>query len=1183
MKSKTNEKKPLQCLALFLICLVLTLPFYSAQALAVNVKIIKNSGEAGLPNYLNANGDLWTVQAQVSDLNLPEGGTLTPEQMQISVEGSTDTFETCSSSSTGTGVGTGGTGFVCEYISDLSSGVSEATYNLQVKHLPSGASDGASLTADGSAPSISFSATDVHQTSDGKLQLDFTVDDLPAAGVGLAGIEIIDADAGAILQSITSFTEGQRHFRYSEVAEFTSILQAPSFFTGEGFKRLKITARDKLGHSATSSAIRFNTDFVKPDILNVSFLDIGEFIGPFSAFSDMVVFVHESSDLGSAAPVAGSSVGVTALSEHLTFASNRANCEFIAPEDKLWLCIWEHVQVSPTTSLNVALTATDARGNTLERTLSKSFTQDASAPSIEFFGSNKKYQENSYITNGDNLIELRITDIGAGMALEGIRANLGSLDGGTDVPPSSCEDIGDIFACNWTISGVSVEGQQRATISLTKFEDKAGNRGELVSREMLVDTSKPDVRDLVVSGISADGRSKDYFQSGDQLNFKMKVFEFDSPFFFTINLDGVVNDAASAYPAGERNQEGWEIFNRDDACTSVQDEETFEFYWDCSFTTRETLRSGYQQQAEIVLTLEDIAGNKEESWPEEKFGRMQLQRQGDEAEFVFKKLAVLDEANPDYWEVRRGGVRPVAGEDAFIDMETTEFASTRMALRVSLQSEEGQARLKEVRLVGCTSEKLVSEELGRQALWNNFYPDPQSSPASFNLVLEFPPFNAREFFATEIATAKSQEVSFEKAYLNHTCTFQLFSQLGNQAVQRAETQQVAVMVAFGFSETGAADENLADLIAKEKEAVSTGFWGFLGTLNDIFKVVRYLASAASLIIDIIRAFNLAEIAFGSATEIPQYVPVEGESVTAGRISYCLGNKLTEVALEKAIEPFQTALQVLSCNQITCGAGALDETTWYGKFVCSIVDAYNFMTFGWIGTAAGSTQGTSIGELYSTGWNKLGQSTLPGGTEGIDATLSDIIGPPAASNYDNLYLSIISLCIPGVIHNLDKFRQIKCQYIDCLENSVPAGTATIHACSEMYDVLVCKYFVGPLWELIPFLASFEQLARLVQSLITDPVAVVTSAVILGCASSCYLKTAGPQLSAGCVQAYFVIRLLSIAETTWGTIDQIAAELEQGGADYCGRIEFPEDEEEETPEEELTGEEAAAAPPPEQAQI
>ena len=99
-------------MALFIIALIISLPIYSAQTLAATVKITQNSGRDNIQGFVNAHGDVWTIEALITGFL---GETVTTDQMQISLGSRTDSFETCSSTSTG--------GATCEYNSDLSAGV----------------------------------------------------------------------------------------------------------------------------------------------------------------------------------------------------------------------------------------------------------------------------------------------------------------------------------------------------------------------------------------------------------------------------------------------------------------------------------------------------------------------------------------------------------------------------------------------------------------------------------------------------------------------------------------------------------------------------------------------------------------------------------------------------------------------------------------------------------------------------------------------------------------------------------------------------------------------------------------------------------------------------------------------------------------------------------------------------
>ena len=62
-----NTKLIWSWVGIFIIALVVSLPFESAQALAASVSITKNEGQKGIEKFIDANGDTWTVEATITD------------------------------------------------------------------------------------------------------------------------------------------------------------------------------------------------------------------------------------------------------------------------------------------------------------------------------------------------------------------------------------------------------------------------------------------------------------------------------------------------------------------------------------------------------------------------------------------------------------------------------------------------------------------------------------------------------------------------------------------------------------------------------------------------------------------------------------------------------------------------------------------------------------------------------------------------------------------------------------------------------------------------------------------------------------------------------------------------------------------------------------------------------------
>jgi len=396
-----NQKRVWSFAGLFMIVLIVSMPFYIADVYAVSVSITKNQGSGGIEGFIDADGDVWTVEATIAGYD----GTIEAEDVKVRVGANEAEFNTCSDTAMGT---------MCEYVSPLNDGVTERTFDFDVLFnyldpfmVEASVGDSDSIAADGSGPEIIFNR--VWQDGE-EIKLDFSVNDMPAICVGLEKVEIIDAESGATLQTIDGFEEGDCEFDFDETG---GVLQAS--LEGEGRRSLKIKAIDRLGHESTKIK-SFGVDFVAPVVGDeIVFVDFGEFIGQYEAATDIEVNVTEH----------GNELRAKAYSEQAELDGDEVECD-LGDEEDLWTCRWENVDVAPSGSISVRVVAEDEAGNVGEKTLSSSFVVDNSVPRAVFFGTERTYEEVSYVSGNsrvDNRIILKVEEEGAGIDADGIRAN----------------------------------------------------------------------------------------------------------------------------------------------------------------------------------------------------------------------------------------------------------------------------------------------------------------------------------------------------------------------------------------------------------------------------------------------------------------------------------------------------------------------------------------------------------------------------------------------------------------------------------------------------------------------------------------------------------------------------------------------------------------------------------------
>jgi len=102
--------------------------------------------------------------------------------------------------------------------------------------------------------------------------------------------------------------------------------------------------------------------------------------------------------------------------------------------------------------------------------------------------------------------------------------------------------------------------------------------------------------------------------------------------------------------------------------------------------------------------------------------------------------------------------------------------------------------------------------------------------------------------------------------------------------------------------------------------------------------------------------------------------------------------------------------------------------------------------------------------------------------------------------DNFIIAVGTLCIPGIIGGLDRYRQIQCQYISCLEDSVNTGLPQ-DACDKLKSYETCKYIVGEIFQLVPFVALFDLLINALKAALSDPFALLGLALGIFCTLLC----------------------------------------------------------------------------------
>ncbi|MDP3989866.1 MAG: hypothetical protein Q8Q01_01525 [archaeon] len=1053
------EKRALQVVGLWMIFLFVTLPVYSASVMAVPlVSITKNSGEANIDKFIDADGDTWKVNALITSATEEN---IDPKNVVMKVGSKESPFNACASTPQGVS---------CEYISPLTDGVREDAYLFEVVYHylnevlnPATVKNADVIRADGTAPTVEI--TKLKQNLLGEVELDFLVKDTRGdiPSVGISKIEIIDADTNQILQTIggSRLEVGQKEFKYSNIAEFGGKLQAE--LAGEGVKRIKITAEDRLGHITEHPAIgSFRSDFIDPVILGgtLNFTDLGKFIGEFSIKTDITLDVKEN-NLAS----------VTASSIQVDLDRTPANCYEDDKELGLYHCTWENVEIQPSTSLELTVTVTDRFGNSVEQRIGRSdFVVDTSPPVIEFMGTEQIFDDKSFIMKGENRIILLVRDQGAGITENGIRARLSAFGMGAAEAPDECSETedGKLF-CYWDVSFAG--STDVAITGLSVFEDNVGNKGSSPDVQLFSDASAPVIEKVELFGVSDLIGVKDFFQSNDRLRIDFTIRETNG-LNILVNTKDIVLDSELSFPEGSASRglgDGWQVFNEESCVRS-------EARWVCSIETT-PMKSGPDPSADVEILVHDTAGNEAKAIDWE--GESKNVVSGRDGKFKINLLGLVTEENPDYWELQRAP-RPLID---FIDLDTTELTYTRMPVELKFGAGHPQAQMLRADLVGCSpvdqgNESSSGPEVSRTILYGGNYPDGEIEPTA-TMILEFSPFNGREMFATE--------GGFAEAVVSYSCQLRVFSKVGKDAIASPELQEVQVEVPFGFSTIGALDENLAKKVRALKNEDWFEFLDALSYINTALEWARYIGNILSIIDKTSRFIDLVSgNLVGVATVVEK---TGGGAVGVGTAlrGQCLTLEVGQKTAFEFVEYIQIPIDILSCSPDPGNLGA------YGQFQDNILETYNLL----------SGRG--------------------------------LLGIPATSLYENLYTSGLGLCVPGLLYQAEKARQVMCRKIVCYGREVPSGLTTFEGCDALYDIQMCEFVYGPLFDFTP-LGSISYIGKAIKAAFTSLVGVIKWIEMAACADLCFDPAGTSAAIPLCKITTGLNILVDITDTVIGAIEQ-----------------------------------------------
>jgi len=296
-----------------------------------------------------------------------------------------------------------------------------------------------------------------------------------------------------------------------------------------------------------------------------------------------------------------------------------------------------------------------------------------------------------------------------------------------------------------------------------------------------------------------------------------------------------------------------------------------------------------------------------------------------------------------------------------------------------------------------------------------------------------------------------------------TCPLFITSRVGGSIAVSPEREDVPIKMQFYNNPLGELNGELDAKIKDAKEATE-GFLGVIGTLKTIMdvgqKICQYrtvITNGIAAIDSIVQVFDVLSASTAGVLEVERQ-----ELCHAGaRLTDGFGSD------EGLFGAIGQMCSVLNCR----AAKILEDDEGITKVAKGIGGG------ALLGPWANSR---TVADTYS----KYGVS----GLSRVDVK-------------DSLVWSVASFCVPGIIYNVDKYRQIQCRYAVCLRDEVKGLGLPVSVCEDEKAFMACNFVWNQVFAAIPWLNVYNYWMAQAKEIVSNPAAAVAAVIGQVCEPLC----------------------------------------------------------------------------------
>jgi len=310
------------------------------------------------------------------------------------------------------------------------------------------------------------------------------------------------------------------------------------------------------------------------------------------------------------------------------------------------------------------------------------------------------------------------------------------------------------------------------------------------------------------------------------------------------------------------------------------------------------------------------------------------------------------------------------------------------------------------------------------------------------------------------------------------CPLKIKSRVGQSITEQEEEEIVAITIGLYNNPLGEISDNTKDKIDDIIDDVDEGFWEIVGMLSEILDYAEMGCNLWSHLSNLGYMLEGLTEVLGLGEEGMSWNPVGKNAIMAARKGTC---KVGDTIQEAAKDGYEGGLNQL-CNFVNCKMGRAANPDEKDKEIRKWGTAFG---------GGGTITGIQLTDFYgSIETNKHGQITA---TDGFAASYTGKEPNEYIDVKESIVWSVLTLCIPGIIYNLDKWRQIKCIkgacYLSIMDTPGTTDSDTesipLAMCDEREDYLICKYVIGELFRIAPFVNLYTHYVDMIHNALRDP--------------------------------------------------------------------------------------------------